>query len=125
MIAQLQGAEKESFAEEIKPQLMLVKKACHNNRQLMAIEKLLAGLPDTGSTKRGSVSGPSPASPSLQVDVSSAAPTPVLTMEPNTPQSSSPPSTNAGASDESVDETLKATISDTDGSGPEVRVDEA
>jgi len=39
----------------------------------------------------------------LPVDASSAAPTPVLTREPNTPQSSSPPSTNASAVGEALD----------------------
>jgi len=41
----------------------------------------------------------------LPADASSAAPTPVLTREPNTPQSSSPPSTNASAVGEAPEET--------------------
>jgi mRNA-binding protein PUF3 len=65
----------------------------------------------------------------LQVDVNSAAPTPVLTMEPNTPQSSSPPSTNASAADDIVDETaasdLKSGSTESTEMCPEVRVDEA
>jgi len=50
-----------------------------------------------------------PTSP-LQVDVHSTTATPVLTMEPNTPQSSSPPSTNASATEDILDGTSAAKV---------------
>lgn len=91
LLSQLSGSEWESFVEVIKPHVIALKKA--STRQNSAIDKLMNSLatppPSSG-----------PASPVLQVDAGSAIPTPPsLTMGHNSP-SSSPPSTNDGAVEE-------------------------
>lgn len=86
LLGQLEGTERELLVEEIKPQYFSLKKS-GTSRQLQALEKLL-GL-SSGSTL--TKTGPN----GLQVD--SSAPTPSLTNETNSPQSSSPPSTSASA----------------------------
>lgn len=117
--------------EDIKPQLLALKKTS-TGRQITAIDRLISAVSPPGQSSGGSVSGSvtsaTPASPSLQVDVNSAAPTPVLTMEPNTPQSNSPPSTSSDTVEELVHADGKmATPSDAvvAAACPEVRLDEA
>ncbi|KAL8313900.1 hypothetical protein RB597_006353 [Gaeumannomyces tritici] len=121
LVDTLQEPEKTNFVMKMKPQFNSLKKN-NSGRQIAAIDKIISSVSH-------SEAGPDGAAASLQVDVSSAAPTPVLTMEPNTPQSSSPPSTNAGANDDIVDDTgaivVKSQGSEPAEKGPEVRVDEA
>ncbi len=116
LLNHLVGAERESFVEEMKPQVHSLKKVS-TGRQVAAVDRLMTAMatptpPRSGSTPENDGAGQAP--PALQVDVSSAAPTPVLTMAPNTPQSSSPPSTNASAADEPVDDSGKAKESNSD-----------
>lgn len=97
----------------MKPQFVSLKKL-GSGRQIAIIDRLINAASSPAPPKPGSGSTSTPASalsvaaasPSLalRVDVNSAAPTPVLTMEPNSPQSSSPPSTNASAVGEAVDD---------------------
>ncbi|KAI1641034.1 armadillo-type protein [Biscogniauxia mediterranea] len=97
----LDGPDRESFIEEMRPQFANLKKMS-TGRQIMALERLMSatGGPNSGNNANG---GP-PSTPSLLVEVNSTAPTPSLTMEQNSPQSSSPPSTNISTLDESVEE---------------------
>ena len=126
----MEGEEREAFIEEMKPQFHSLKKVS-TGRQIAAIDRLISAVSSpvpgkpaslSGSVA-GSVSGASPASPGLQVEVNSAAPTPVLTMEPNSPQSSSPPSTNASAIEDSAEEPT-STKEASAATPPKVRVDD-
>ena len=71
----------------------------------------------------------SPASkpPSLHTDMGSAAPTPNLTNEPNSPSSSSPSTADGAVDEPELDRSLKARATSVDGigHGPEVRVEDA
>ncbi len=150
LLSTLHGADREVFADVLRPQLAVLKRTT-NARQVGAIDRLIAAVsfptpPQSDGGKQASTppvlqvdlsaasavaptagSQGSAPSPPLRVDVSSAAPTPVLTMEPNTPQSSGPPSTHASALGEPADDgsSKSALDSDTMASCPEVRVDEA
>ncbi|KAJ9154934.1 Pumilio domain-containing protein [Pleurostoma richardsiae] len=114
LLNQLDGPERESFIEEMKPQFHSLKKVS-TGRQIAAIDRLISAVSSPTSESagspsgsvNGSVSATTPGSPALPVD-NSVAPTPVLTMEPNSPQSSSPPSTNASAVEENINESNKA-----------------
>ncbi len=107
--------------EEMKPQFHALKKAS-TGRQIAAIDRLMSAA---GSAKPDSPTT-APASPALQVDLSSAVPTPNLTNEPNSPSSSSPPSTTPSAAGEAVLD-VGAKIQDTEeeAATPEVQVAEA
>lgn len=85
LLGQLEGNEKELLVEEIKPQFFALKRN-GASRQLQALEKLL-GLGNGAANSRNEGNG----------DSNSIAPTPSLTNETNSPQSSSPPSTHVSA----------------------------
>jgi len=79
----LKGAERERFVEEMRPHLNVLKKFNYG-KQITAIEKLISnGLP----------------SQTPPMEINSTAATPMLTMEQNSPESSSLPSTNASTVD--------------------------
>ncbi|KAI1647532.1 ARM repeat-containing protein [Daldinia loculata] len=92
LMQHLEGPDRESFIEEMRPHFANLKKYS-TGRQITALDRLMSA----------SSAATSPTTPNLLVDVNSAAPTPSLTMEQNSPQSSSPPSTNASV-EESMDE---------------------
>ncbi|KAF3064464.1 Maternal protein pumilio [Daldinia childiae] len=92
LMSHLEGPDLESFKEEMRPHFTNLKKYS-TGRQNTALDRLMSA----------SSAVTSPTTPNLLVDVNSAAPTPSLTMEQNSPQSSSPPSTNASV-EESMDE---------------------
>ncbi|KAI1107210.1 ARM repeat-containing protein [Jackrogersella minutella] len=103
LMQHLEGPDRESFIEEMRPHFANLKKYS-TGRQITALDRLMSA----SSVAPGGPSSASPSTPSLLVEVNSAAPTPTLTMEQNSPESSSPPSTNSGL-DESLDEkTAKA-----------------
>ncbi|PHH89046.1 hypothetical protein CDD83_6714 [Cordyceps sp. RAO-2017] len=88
LLGQLHGAERDVLVEDIKPQFFALKKN-GATRQLQALEKLLGlGAGPAASAKSETAS---------HADANSAAGTPLLTNETNSPQSSSPPSTHASA----------------------------
>ncbi|KAK3997291.1 putative pumilio protein [Cladorrhinum sp. PSN332] len=95
LIKQLKGEDKEVLVRVVQPLLMNFKKTCAG-KQIAGIDRLLTAI-DEDDTSASTV----PPSPGLHVDVNSAVPTPNLTMGPNSP-SSSPPSTNEGAIEESI-----------------------
>lgn len=97
LLNQLEGAEREAFVEEMRPQFQTLRKTS-TSRQLAAIDRLIYATTQTAPSKSGG----------SQADTSSAAPTPVLTMEPNSPQSSSPPSTSASAVGEVAEDDNKS-----------------
>ncbi|KAH6897243.1 armadillo-type protein [Thelonectria olida] len=88
LLSQLEGTEKELLVEEIKSQYFILKKS-GTSRQLQALEKLL-GLGAGNTPVKTGANG-------SQTD--SSAPTPGLTNESNSPQSSGPPSTSSSAVD--------------------------
>ncbi|KFY14193.1 hypothetical protein V492_02790 [Pseudogymnoascus sp. VKM F-4246] len=116
LLAQLKGEERDAFIEDIKPQLMQLKKYNYG-KQIAAIEKLIFVAPTGPSTglHRQSASNASatpssygrgaapPQGPAITVDVNSVAPTPTLTMEQNSPESSNLPSATASTVDEGGD----------------------
>lgn len=120
MSQQLGGDEAAAFREEMKPQVITAKKTA-SGRQIIVLDRLL-----TESTRDGGASHPgvgTPTTPGLRIDVNSAAPTPGLTTEHNSPESCGPPSTNLSTADESVNDAGKMNnITSTNGQ-PEVVVD--
>ncbi|KAH7328588.1 armadillo-type protein [Stachybotrys elegans] len=119
LLTHLEGTEREMFVEEIKPHFFLLKKN-GASKQLQALEKLL-GLNGTTSSA-SKTDGTSSTIP----DSSSAAPTPVLTNETNSPQSSSPPSTHVSALDTPVVNTGKGGVDiGATGINPRVRSEDA
>ncbi|KAL2693784.1 hypothetical protein Neosp_000347 [[Neocosmospora] mangrovei] len=97
-------AEKEALRDKVRPMLDEMKKNA-TTRQMEAITKLLddesgSETVTTPATTPASTPSATPAlntANGLHVDVNSSTPTPVLTNESNSPQSSGPPSTNASA----------------------------
>ncbi|PNY23920.1 Pumilio-like protein 1 [Tolypocladium capitatum] len=88
LLGQLDGAERQTLVEVIKPQFFTLKKN-GATRQLQALEKLL-GIGSGGLPAKGEAASP-------HADANSTAGTPLLTNETNSPQSSSPPSTHMSA----------------------------
>ncbi|KAK4169247.1 putative pumilio protein [Cladorrhinum sp. PSN259] len=95
LIKQLKGEDKEVLVRVVEPLLVNFKKTCAG-KQIAGIDRLWTAIHEE-DTPASTV----PTSPGLHVDVNSAVPTPNLTMGPNSP-SSSPPSTNEGAIEESI-----------------------
>ena len=94
LLAQLKGAERDTFVEDMKPQLISLKKYNYG-KQIAAIEKLI-------------FTGPQPFVPAVNsatselqlIEINSSAATPMLTDGQNSPESSSLPSTNASTIDD-------------------------
>jgi mRNA-binding protein PUF3 len=107
LLVWLKGEEKHALAEEIKPQFLILKRH-GNSRQLQAMEKAL-GL-GQGSSSRPEAAG--------QMNGNSPGPTPVLTNETNSPQSSSPPTTHASALEQASGD---ATANNVNGVAPQVQ----
>ncbi|KAI2468561.1 ARM repeat-containing protein [Annulohypoxylon bovei var. microspora] len=102
LMQHLEGPDRDSFIEEMRPHFANLKKYS-TGRQITALDRLMsASSVGPGGPGFATASG-SPTTPSLLVEVNSSAPTPSLTMEQNSPESSSPPSTNSGL-EESLDE---------------------
>jgi len=110
LLNQLDGPEREAFVEEMRPQFNTLRKTS-TSRQLAAIDRLIYATQTQPPAKTGG----------SQAD--STAPTPVLTMEPNSPQSSSPPSTSASAVGEVAEDDSK--VGAPGGVSLKVEVDEA
>ncbi|KAG0648220.1 Pumilio [Hyphodiscus hymeniophilus] len=91
LLAQLKGAERDAFVEDMKPQLISLKKYNYG-KQIAAIEKLIFTGPQPFT--------PSAISPSQPIEINSGVPTPMLTNGQNSPQSSSLPSTNVSTIDD-------------------------
>ncbi|KAI1337813.1 armadillo-type protein [Xylariaceae sp. FL0016] len=107
LLGVLRGKEHKSFVDEVQPQIEALKKGPSGGRHILALDKLLAQLkqpPVSVGDADGDniVDTPPLPLPNLAVEVSSAAATPSLTTEQNSPQSDSPPSTNSSALEESV-----------------------
>ncbi|KAH7037724.1 armadillo-type protein [Microdochium trichocladiopsis] len=96
------GPERESFIKEVSIQCANLKKS-GNCRPLTAIEKLLENAQVPFSTDEPA----KPSTPGPQGEASTAAETPSLTTEENSPQSSGPPSTRSSTVDASVHGALK------------------
>ncbi|KAJ2904271.1 putative pumilio domain-containing protein [Zalerion maritima] len=114
----LRGEERARFVEELQPCVHQMKKIS-TGRTINALDRLIQM-----ATEGPSQNTPSPSERggrrSLHIDSNSASHTPVLTREPNTPQSSDPPSTNVSAVGEATSEALKAQVN---GTGPDGRVE--
>jgi len=104
------------LAEVMKAQFAEVKRVC-SGRQISLIEKALwpEGIPPPSKANAAGVSA----------EQATPAQTPALTMETNSPESSSPPSTHASAVGDTADESQKGPTDSTDTSkGTEVLIQE-
>ncbi|KAG9236624.1 armadillo-type protein [Amylocarpus encephaloides] len=90
LLGQLKGAEHEAFVEDMKPQLIQLRKYNYG-KQIAAIEKLIFVSPQPFASQAAAP----PAIQTLPIEITSSAPTPMLTNGQNSPQSSSLSSTNA------------------------------
>jgi mRNA-binding protein PUF3 len=106
LLAQLKGAEREAFVEDMKPQLIQLKKYNYG-KQIVAIEKLIFTGPQPYNT-----SAPVSTTQTMPIEINSSAATPMLTNGQNSPQSSSLPSTNVSTIDDPTDSTSGKTILD-------------
>ncbi|KAK4661850.1 mRNA binding protein puf3 [Podospora pseudopauciseta] len=97
LLSELQGQDRDVLVNEVRPLLASIKKMC-TGKQIAGVDRLHNAI--TSYTP----SSTAPTSPGLHVDVSSAVPTPNLTMGPNSP-SSSPPSTSESAVEETIGQT--------------------
>jgi mRNA-binding protein PUF3 len=116
LLSKLENNEYRAFLDDFLPQFSTVKKT-GSNKQIAAIEKILderAIAREGHQNQEGRAGTLALASQTLHVDVNSAIPTPTLTMEPNSPQSSSPPSTGIGAAAESVEHVATSKTPETD-----------
>ncbi|KAI5864670.1 ARM repeat-containing protein [Durotheca rogersii] len=105
LMQHLEGPDRESLVEEMKPHFANLKKYS-SGRQITALDRLMSasstapGGPTSGNLMNGMpVTSTGPTTPNLLVEVNSTADTPSLTMEQNSPESNSPSSTNAGVED--------------------------
>ncbi|KAL2019506.1 hypothetical protein VTK56DRAFT_9540 [Thermocarpiscus australiensis] len=107
LLTTLQGHDREILVEALRPHFVPLKKSGATGRQIAAIDRLISAISTpTSGTRDSTPSSTAPTSPGLRVDVSSAAPTPSLTMGPNSPltsPSTSPPCTKAGAVEQVTD----------------------
>jgi mRNA-binding protein PUF3 len=99
LLAQLKGEEKDIFVEDMKPQLISLKKYNYG-KQIAAIEKLIFTGPNTYITP-SSVMAPH----TMPIEINSSAATPLLTDGQNSPQSSSLPSTSVSTIDDPTEST--------------------
>lgn len=99
LLAQLKGTEREAFVEDMKPQLLQLKKYNYG-KQIAAIEKLIFTGPQPYITPSSLVT---PISQTMPIEINSNAPTPMLTNGQNSPQSSSLPSTNVSTIEDPTD----------------------
>ncbi|KAI1431027.1 ARM repeat-containing protein [Xylaria sp. CBS 124048] len=101
LIEHLKGEEKTAFITEVKAYIPLLKRQC-SGRQNTALDRLTTATESAHTAaattrNRGDAAsrGSNPSSPSLVMpEVNSVLPTPFLTTEQNSPQSTSSPSTN-------------------------------
>jgi mRNA-binding protein PUF3 len=106
LLGQLKGAERERLIEDIKPQLVALKKYNYG-KQIAAIEKVIYNGQSGSPYNQSAINQAPSALPNglttntvtMPLDISSTSPTPLLTMEQNSPQSSSLPSTSASTVD--------------------------
>lgn len=99
LLAQLKGADREGLIEDMKPQLLQLKKYNYG-KQIAAIEKLIfTGPPPSFQTQIHSA----PSTQTMPIEINSSAATPMLTSGQNSPLSSSLPSTNVSTIEESTD----------------------
>jgi len=109
----------------------LALKKYNYGKQIAAIEKLIFPSPEQPSraqhhsTYSGPAMnmGPSEVSKTLPLDINSTAPTPMLTMEQNSPQSSSLPSTNVSTVDDGPADLVGAHKQIGVNTTPEVRIE--
>ncbi|KAI2615482.1 ARM repeat-containing protein [Hypoxylon sp. NC1633] len=94
LMQHLDSPDRESLIEEMRPHFTNLKKFS-TGRQITALERLMSASSANMVNGVSGIASTSPTTPSLVIDINSAAPTPSLTMEENSPESSSPPSTKA------------------------------
>lgn len=121
LLGQLKGAERNAFVEDLKPQLLALKKYNYG-KQIAAIEKLIYDQDDSQQSYITSSTGPTSGAITQPMDSNSSAPTPLLTNGQNSPQSSSIPSANVSTIDDPADSTSsdKTTVAINEKSCPEV-----
>lgn len=100
LLAQLKGAEREAFIEDMKPQLLSLKRYNYG-KQIAAIEKLIFTGPQSYAAPSAIAS---PTNHTMPIEINSSEATPMLTNGQNSPQSSSLPSTSVSTIDEATEE---------------------
>ncbi|GAP87434.1 putative pumilio domain-containing protein [Rosellinia necatrix] len=111
LIGRLEGEEQIKFVIEIRALIPRLRGRCVG-RQNAAVERLAVvteaiAIPQASTNNLGggaATTGTAPSTPNLAVGVNSAVPTPPLTTEQNSPQSTSPPSTSISTADEAGEE---------------------
>ena len=118
LLAQLKGAEREAFVEDMKPQLVSLKRFNYG-KQIAAIEKLIFNGPPP-YTSAPSINAPT--AQTMPIEINSSAATPMLTNGQNSPQSSSLPSTNVSTIEEPAENAsaCKTIAEINEKAGPEV-----
>ncbi|QSZ36031.1 hypothetical protein DSL72_007155 [Monilinia vaccinii-corymbosi] len=102
LLGQLKGAERTTFIDDLKPQLLALKKYNYG-KQIAAIEKLIFGQDDSQNSFASSPTVATPGAYTQPMEINSSAPTPLLTNGQNSPQSSSLPSANVSTIDDPAD----------------------
>lgn len=105
MLLNLDEPEREAFIQEVNLHCAELRKSS-SCRQVAAIDRVIEASSKSrhtnGASSKSAGSGPAPMTPGFQGDLNSATATPSLTMEQNSPQSSSPPSANVSTVDSAV-----------------------
>lgn len=106
MLKTLKGTERTAFVEHLRPEVEAAKITAPC-RQISAVEELMKQPREPGQVGDGV--GSQPTTPGLQLD-SSVSPSPALTSEHNSPDSSSPPSTQLSSAEAAVHDDDRAKI---------------
>lgn len=130
LLAQLKGDERDRLVEDIKPQLLALKKYNYS-KQITSIEKIIfTGTQPPPASSYGSANDTSNASlrfgevsKTLPLEINSSVPTPSLTMEQNSPQSSSLPSTNVSTVDDGPAEPVGSQKQSGEQVTPEIQIE--
>ncbi|KAI1857585.1 uncharacterized protein JN550_013154 [Neoarthrinium moseri] len=98
VVGRLDAQDRDDLLIEVQQRFAILRQSTVSGRQMAAIERLLGNYEpkSSASSQTASKTPAAAATRGLQIDVNSSAPTPALTTENGSPESSSPPSTNLG-----------------------------
>lgn len=115
MLNFLKGEAWEAFVKEVTVQCAQIKKwGGGGAKQIIAIDRLITEISQANAANAANtmptVTTTDPSSPHVPGDAASTAPTPSLTTEQSSPQSSSPPSTDADNVEDTASEATKPSL---------------